>query len=83
MNRSVCIALVVLASSSMAWAQTTNPNYEVTTFGSPHVNTPGGERSDTRSVATDSRGSIFVLKRSTPHVLIFDRDGKLKTSWGE
>ncbi len=83
MKIPIGITLAVLAMGSMAWAQTTNPNYEVAIFGSPHVNTPGGERSDTRSVASDSRGSIFVLKRSTPQVLIFDRDGKLQNSWGD
>ncbi len=83
MNRSACMTLVVLALGSVGWAQTTNPNYEVTTFGSPHVNTPGGERSDTRSVAADSKGLVFVLKRTSPHVLIFDREGELQNSWGE
>jgi streptogramin lyase len=83
MKKSICMTLAVLALGSVAWAQTTNPNYEVTTFGSPHVNTPGGERSDTRSVAADSSGSIFVLKRSTPQVLIFDREGELQNSWGD
>ncbi len=75
------IAVFVIVSA--ASAQTTNSSYMATTFGAPHVNTAGGERSDTRSVAADGKGSILVLKRSDPQVLIFDREGELKDSWGE
>ena len=83
MKTFMCITCVTFLWVAAASAQTTNGNYMVTTFGAPHVNTAGGERSDTRSVAADGKGSIVVLKRSDPQVLIFDREGKLKDSWGE
>ncbi len=78
---SMTVILFVLAAA--AAAQTTNSNYMATTFGAPHVNTAGGERSDTRSIAADGKGSILVLRRSDPQVLVFNREGELQDSWGE
>src|SRR5262245_6161190 len=34
-------------------------------------------------VATDSKDSVFVFNRGEHPVIVFDRDGKFLTSWGE
>jgi DNA-binding beta-propeller fold protein YncE len=34
-------------------------------------------------VATDSRDRVFVFSRSEHPVMVFDRDGRFQTSWGE
>jgi hypothetical protein len=73
MKTFMCMTLATFLWVASASAQTTNSNYTATTFGAPHVNTAGGERSDTRSVAADGKGSIVVLKCSDPQVLIFNR----------
>ena len=83
MKKFMCVTCVVFGLGASAFAQTTNSNYTATIFGAPHVNTAGGERSDTRSIAADGKGSILVLRRSDPQVLIFNRAGELQDSWGE
>jgi sugar lactone lactonase YvrE len=57
-----------------------NNNFLITSFGAP----PEGEKvwGDTVSIAADGKGSILVLRRAEPPVLIFNRDGKLTNSWG-
>jgi len=37
---------------------------------------------DTVSVAADGKGLIYVLRRSQPPVLVYNREGKLVDSWG-
>ena len=61
-------------------AQTSNRNFEVVSFGAP----PAGSENwgDTVSVAADGKGSILVLRRAEPPVLVFNRDGDLVKSWG-
>lgn len=82
MKKSVCLILIILAVSAVSLAQTTNPRYEVTAFGSPpYINANGKDR-DTISVAADGKGSILVFRRSDPPVLVFNREGKLQNSWG-
>jgi DNA-binding beta-propeller fold protein YncE len=72
------LTVCILALSS--FAQSTNRNYEVVSFGVPPE---GDEWGDTISVAADGRGSILVLRRVEPPVLVFDREGELQDSWGE
>ena len=60
--------------------RTTNPGYEVATFGAPPG---GGAWGDTISVAADGAGSILVLRREDPPVLVFNREGELQDSWGD
>ncbi len=73
--------VVVFALVSDALAQTPKYKYEITKFGAPFPNATGAAR-DTVSVAADGKGSILVLRRSDPPVLIYDREGKLVNSWG-
>ncbi len=68
-------ALTVSVSAQI----TTNSDYTVEHFGTPPE---GGEWGDTVSIAADGRGSIIVLRRAQPPVLIFDREGDLLDSWG-
>ena len=66
MKRCVCMILAVLALAAGAFAQTSNPNYEVMLFGSP----PPGQ--DTwgrpRWVAADGKGTIIVIRPSGPPI---------------
>jgi len=73
--------VVVFALVSDALAQTPKYKYEITKFGAPFPNATGAAR-DTVSVAADGKGSILVLRRSDPPVLIYNREGKLLSSWG-
>ena len=76
------LALITLvAAPRPASGQTTNNDYEVTVFGAP----PNGETvwGDTISVAADGAGSILVLRRAEPPVVIFNRNGELQSTWGE
>ena len=77
----VILALVVAAGVATASGQTTNNDYEVAIFGAP----PDGEQSwgDTISVAADGNGSILVLRRAEPPVVVFNRAGELQSVWGE
>ena len=74
---------VVFGLVAGASAQTTNSNYEVTPFGAPPYEHATGQDRDTISVAADGKGSILVLRRSDPPVLIFNRQGELQQAWGE
>ena len=74
---------VVFGLVAGAYAQTTNSNYEVTPFGAPPYEHATGQGRDTISVAADGKGSILVLRRSDPPVLIFNRQGELQKAWGE
>lgn len=60
---------------------TQNADYQITPFAAPYPGATGDPR-DTVSVATDSNGSILVLRRSDPPVLIYNRAGELQDSWG-
>jgi len=64
-----------------ASAQAPKFKYEFTKFGAPFPNA-SGKRADTASVAADGKGLIFVLRRSDPPVLVYNREGKLVNSWG-
>ena len=79
MSKVACALLAVFSLVPGASAQTTNPNYEVVQFGSA----PDGNWGDTISVAADGEGSILVLRRADPPVLVFDREGRLQHSWGD
>src|SRR5215467_5698766 len=85
MKRFVCIAFLITALTIAlvpgAFAQTTNPKYDVTNFGAPFP-TPTGKDRDTASVAADGKGLLFVLRRADPPVLVYNREGKLVDSWG-
>jgi DNA-binding beta-propeller fold protein YncE len=72
--------IAFFALIATAAGQTTNSNYEVTSFGSPP---PGEEWGDTISVAADGKGSILVFRRAEPPVLIYNRAGELQSTWGE
>jgi DNA-binding beta-propeller fold protein YncE len=80
MKKYACLMCVVFALVGVANAQTTNPGYEVATFGAPPG---GGAWGDTISVAADGAGSILVLRREDPPVLVFNREGELQDSWGD
>ena len=80
MKKCICMIAFVFALVAGAFAQTTNSNYEVVTFGAPPN---GGEWGDTISVAADGKGSILVLRRADPPVLVFNREGELQDAWGE
>ena len=79
--RYISIILAIVAVVATARAQTTNNAYEVVVFGAP----PNGEESwgDTISVAADGRGSVLVLRRAEPPVLVFNRAGELQDTWGD
>ena len=81
MTKYACVICVVIALVGVASAQTTNPGYEVATFGAP----PGGGdwSGDTISVAADGKGAILALRRADPPVLVFNREGELQDSWGD
>src|SRR6266480_2266183 len=85
MKTRVCAAVLMTALMFTlipgAFAQTTNPKYDVTNFGAPFP-TPTGKDRDTASVAADGKGLIFVLRRAEPPVLVYNREGKLVDSWG-
>jgi streptogramin lyase len=74
--------VLVLTLVAGSHAQTSNSKYEVTPFGSPPYPQAKGNDRDTISVAADSKGSILILRRSDPPVLVYNRDGKLQNSWG-
>ena len=38
---------------------------------------------DTVGVAVDSKDRVYILTRSEPRVLVYERDGSFVTSWGE
>jgi DNA-binding beta-propeller fold protein YncE len=38
---------------------------------------------DVAGVAVDSRDRVFLITRSEPRVLVYDRDGRFVTAWGE
>ena len=82
MKKSIWVTVVVLTLAVGVSAQTTNPNYEVTPFGDPPYEDATGRDRDTISVAADGRGSILVLRRSEPPVLVFNREGELQKAWG-
>jgi DNA-binding beta-propeller fold protein YncE len=80
MKKFGCVVLAVFAVAATALGQTTNNKYWVTLFGAPPPeqevwNLP-------RSVATDGKGTVYLLRASDPPVLIFDRQGKLLKTWG-
>ena len=80
MKKRIWMIVVVFTLAVGVSAQTTNSNYEVAKFGAP----PDGEEwGDTVSVAADGRGSILVLRRAQPPVLIFNREGQLQNTWGD
>ena len=85
MKRSMCMAVAItvlmLALVPGSFAQTTNSKFDVTNFGAPFPSATGKDR-DTASVATDGKGLIFVLRRSEPPVLVYNREGKLVDQWG-
>ena len=76
MKRSMCMAVAItvlmLALVPGSFAQTTNSKFDVTNFGAPFPTATGKDR-DTASVATDGKGLIFVLRRSEPPVLVYNR----------
>src|SRR5258706_12514890 len=39
--------------------------------------------SEVVAVATDSQGRVYVFNRGDHPVVIFDREGKFRSSWGE
>ena len=82
MKKSIWVTVVVLTLAVGVSAQTTNPNYEVTPFGDPPYEDATGRDRDTISVAADGKGSILVLRRSEPPVLVFNREGELQKAWG-
>src|SRR5262245_65719328 len=73
------VTLLLVAMGTLVFAQTTNPKYQVTPFGTP----PDAQGwVDTISVAPDGKGSVLAFRRADPPVLIFTRDGKFQRGWG-
>jgi len=81
MKRAIFAIALVCCFLLTASAQTPKFKYEFTKFGAPFPNA-SGKRADTASVAADGKGLIFVLRRSDPPVLVYNREGKLVNSWG-
>src|SRR5579884_3132862 len=81
MKRFLFVIAVIPGFLFIASAQTPKYTYEFTKFGAPYPNA-SGKKADTASVAADGKGLIFVLRRSDPPVLVFNREGKLVNSWG-
>ncbi len=82
MHKSIGLTVVTLTLAASVSAQTTNPDFEVTPFGEPPYENATGRDRDTISVAADGKGSILVLRRSQPPVLVFNREGELQKAWG-
>ena len=80
MKKFIGVVFAVFVMVAGAFAQTSNPKYEVLPFAAPP---DGPEWGDTVSVAADGKGSILVFRRAEPPVLIFNRDGKFLKGWGE
>src|SRR5439155_9205183 len=81
MKKLLFVTALVFCFLLPASAQTPKFKYEFTKFGAPFPNA-SGKRADTASVAADGKGLIFVLRRSDPPVLVYNREGKLVNSWG-
>jgi len=83
MKKSIwfCTAFLSFALAASVFAQAPKFKYDITQFGAPYPNATGNAR-DTVSVAADGKGTILVLRRSDPPVLVYNREGKLLNSWG-
>ena len=81
MKKLLFVTALVFCFLLPASAQTPKFKYEFTKFGAPFPNA-SGKRADTASVAADGKGLIFVLRRSDPPILVYNREGKLVNSWG-
>src|SRR6266487_3063415 len=81
MRKYICVIVAISGFVAGAFAQSPKYKYEFTKFVESFPNATGAAR-DTVSVAADGKGSILVLRRSNPPVLIYDREGKLVNSWG-
>ena len=81
MKQPLFLTGFVLSLVLTASAQTPKFKYEFTKFGAPFPNA-SGKKADTASVAADGKGLIFVLRRSDPPILVYNREGKLVNSWG-
>src|SRR5690349_12050226 len=81
MRRHVALIIICGLAATLAHAQTPKYKFEVTKLIMNLPNATGKTR-DTASVAADGKGKILVLRRSEPPVLIYDREGKLLSSWG-
>src|SRR5713101_3590851 len=81
MKRLLFVIGLVLSFLLAASDQAPRCKYDFTKFGAPFPNA-SGKRADTASVAADGKGLIFVLRRSVPPVLGYNREGKLVNSWG-
>ena len=79
MKKHVHAILVFLTLTGAAFAQS-NSKYEVKTWGEP----PSHEwASGTVSVASDHKGSMLVLRRSDPPILVFTPEGKFIRGFGD
>ena len=74
---------IAVISSLVTGASGQSPKYqyEFTKFVESFPNATGKPR-DTVSVAADGKGTILVLRRSEPPVLVYNREGRLLNSWG-
>ena len=81
MKKCLFVIVILLCLSAVSSAQTPKFKYEFTKFGAPFPEATG-KPADTVSVATDGKGLIYVLRRSQPPVLVYNREGKLLNSWG-
>jgi len=43
----------------------------------------GWKHADVAGVATDARDRVYLFTRDTPRVIVYERDGRFVTSWGE
>src|SRR5262245_38836892 len=80
-KRLAVIALICGLCGAFAQAQGPKYKYEITKLIVSLPNATGAAR-DTVSVAADGKGNVLVLRRSEPPVLIYNREGKLLSSWG-
>jgi peptidylamidoglycolate lyase len=82
MKKHVAVIVMICGlAATVAHAQGPKYKYEITKL---IVNLPNatGKPRDTASVAADGKGNILVLRRSEPPILIYNREGKLLSSWG-
>ncbi len=80
MKRLLWITIIVLSLIGAIFAQSNKEsknNYSITKWGQPQ-----GEWGWTASVASDHKGSVLVIRRSDPPILVFNQDGKFVKGFG-
>ena len=80
MNKRIWILIVLISLAGVVLAQTkkdSNGNFSITRWGQPQ-----SDWGWTASVASDHKGSVLVIRRSDPPILVFNKDGKQVNAFG-